>query len=360
MPEKRDYYEILGIPRDATDEEIKKSFRQLAFKHHPDHNHDQQDGEKFKEVNEAYQVLSDIDKRAAYDQYGHSGAEGLFGRGFEGFDLGGFGDIFDTFFGGSATSARRGPQRGSDLHYNATISFEEAALGCQKEISVMRAEHCSMCNGIGCQPGKQPTRCPNCNGIGQVQRVQQSIFGSFANIAVCPQCHGQGSIITDPCPQCRGTGMEKQQRTLSVKMPAGVNNESQIRLKGEGHAGKKNGRPGDMYITLSVAQHPFFQRQGDDIIYELPINFAQAALGADIEIPTIEGNGSNLKVPGGSQTGKIFRLKNKGIAHLRRRGRGDQLVTLRVTTPDSLNKKQRQLLKELGETLEPDGKTAEK
>lgn len=354
--EKRDYYQILGISRDATDEEIKKAFRKLAFQHHPDHNHDEQAGDRFKEVNEAYEVLSDIEKRAAYDRYGHSGAEGLFGRGFEGFDMGGFGDIFDTFFGGSATSARRGPQRGSDLYYNATVSFEEAALGCQKEISIMRAEHCSACGGIGCQPGSQPNRCPNCNGSGQVQRVQQSIFGSFANIAVCPQCHGEGRIITDPCTQCRGAGMEKKERTLSVKMPAGVNSESQIRLKGEGHAGRKGGRPGDLYITLSVAQHQFFQRQDDDVIYELPVNFAQAALGAEVEIPTIEGNGAKLKIPAGSQTGKIFRLKNKGIAHLHRRGRGDQMVTLRVTTPGSLNKKQRQLLKELGETLEPDGK----
>jgi len=358
MPTKRDYYEILDIPKDATDEEIRRAFRKLAFKYHPDHNHGDQSGEKFKEVNEAYEVLSDVDKRAAYDRFGHGGAEGLFGQGFEGFDLGGFGDIFDTFFGGVATAARQAPQRGADLYYNTTITFEEAALGCQKEINILRTEHCSLCRGIGCKPGTQPTRCPNCNGNGQVHRIQQSIFGNFTNVAICPQCHGKGRIITEPCPQCRGTGMEKQQRSLSIKIPAGVNDESQIRLKGEGQAGTRGGSSGDLYIILSVAQHEFFQRDGDDIIYELPINFAQAALGAEVEVPTIEGKEAKLKIPGGSQTGKVFRLKNKGVPHLRRRGRGDQLVTLRVTTPDSLTKKQRELFRELAETLDQGEKTA--
>ena len=351
MPTKRDYYEVLGIPRNATDEEVKRAFRKLAFKYHPDHNHDDQSGEKFKEVNEAYEVLSDPNKRAAYDRFGHGGAEGLFGQGFEGFDVGGFGDIFDAFFGGVATATRQAPQRGADLYYNTTITFEEAVLGCQKEIKILRTEHCSQCQGTGCKSGSKPSRCPNCNGTGQVRRIQQSIFGHFANIAVCPQCHGEGRIITEPCPQCQGTGKEKHQRSISVQIPAGVSNESQIRLRGEGQAGTRGGPSGNLYIIISVARHEFFQREGDDIIYELPINFAQAALGIEIEVPTIDDKEVKLKVPAGSQTGKVFRLKNNGVPHLRHRGRGDQLVTLRVVTPDSLTKKQRQLFQELAETL---------
>lgn len=351
MPIKRDYYEVLGIPRDATDEEIKRAFRKLAFKYHPDHNHDDNAGEKFKEVNEAYEVLCDPDKRAAYDRFGHGGPQGLFGRGFEGFDFGGFGDIFDAFFGGVTTATHQAPRRGADLHYNINITFEEAAFGCQKEINILRTENCSLCQGIGCKPGSQPTRCPNCNGSGQVRRVQQSIFGRFTNITTCPQCHGEGRIITEPCPQCRGAGRDKQQRTISIKIPAGVDNDSQIRLRGEGHAGIRGGPSGDLYLTLAVEQHKFFQRDGDDILYELPINFAQAALGAEIEVPTLDGK-TKLKIPAGSQTGEVFQLKNKGFPHLNRRGCGAQLVTLHVVTPESLTRKQRKLFQELADTFE--------
>ena len=352
MPTKRDYYEVLGIPRNATDEEIKRAFRKLAFKYHPDHNRDDNAGEKFKEVNEAFEVLSDPDKRAAYNRFGHGGTEGLFGRGFEGFDFTGFGDIFDAFFGGVTTATRQAPQRGADLHYNTTITFEDAALGCEKEINILRTENCPLCQGIGCKPGSQPTRCPSCNGNGQVRRVQQSIFGRFTNITTCPQCHGEGRIITEPCPQCRGTGKEKRQHSISIKIPAGVDEDSQIRLRGEGQAGTRGGASGDLYITLAIEQHEFFKRDGDNIIYELPINFAQAALGTEVEVPTLDGK-TKLKLPPGSQTGKVFRLKNKGIPHLHRRGRGDQLVTLLVVTPDSLTKKQRQLFQELADTLGP-------
>ena len=352
MPTKRDYYDILGIGRNATDEEIKRAFRKLAFKYHPDHNRDDNAGEKFKEVNEAFEVLSDPDKRAAYNRFGHGGAEGFFGRGFEGFDFTGFGDIFDAFFGGVTTATRQAPQRGADLHYNTTITFEDAALGCEKEINILRTENCSLCQGIGCKPGSQPTRCPSCNGNGQVRRVQQSIFGRFTNITTCPQCHGEGRIITEPCPQCRGTGKKKRQRSISVKIPAGVDEDSQIRLRGEGQAGTRGGPSGNLYITLAIEQHEFFKRDGDNIIYELPINFAQAALGTEVEVPTLDGK-TKLKLPPGSQTGKVFRLKNKGIPHLHRRGRGDQLVTLLVITPDSLTKKQRHLFQELADTLGP-------
>jgi len=352
MPTKRDYYEALGINRNATDEEIRKAFRKLAFKYHPDHNHEDRTGEKFKEINEAYEVLSDPDKRAAYDRFGHSGAEGFFGRGFEGFNFGGFGDIFDAFFGGTTTATRQTPQRGTDLDYRLTITLEEAAFGCQKELNISRTENCSLCQGTGSKPGSQPKRCTNCNGTGQVRRVHQSLFGRFTNVATCSRCHGEGRIITEPCPQCRGTGRESRQRSISVKIPAGVDDSTQIRLKGEGDAGRRGGPSGNLYITLSVLKHEFFTRDGDNILYELPINFAQAALGTEVEVPTLDGN-TKLKIPAGSQASTVFRLKGRGISHLHRRGGGDQLVTLLVVTPDSLTKKQRQLFQELANSLSP-------
>ena len=352
MPIKRDYYEVLGVDRNATDEEIKRAFRKLAFKYHPDRNPEDGAGEKFKEVNEAYEALSDPDKRAAYDRFGHGGTEGLFGRGFEGFNFGGFGDIFDAFFSGATTATRQAPQRGADLHYRITITFEEAAFSCEKEIKVSRTEYCSLCQGVGSKPGSQPSRCPNCNGTGQVRRVQQSLFGHFVNATTCSQCHGEGRIITEPCPQCRGTGKEKCQRNMLIKIPAGVDDGSQIRLSGEGHAGARGGSPGNLYISLSVLPHKFFARDGDNVLYELPINFTQAALGAEIEIPTLDGN-TKLKLQAGTQTNTLIRLKAKGIPHLHRNGRGDQIVRVVVVTPDSLTKNQRQLLQELAETLSP-------
>ena len=350
---KRDYYEVLSVDRNATDEELKKAFRKLAFTYHPDHNRDDGAEDKFKEVNEAYEALSDSDRRAAYDRFGHDGAEGLFSRGFEGFNFGGFGDIFEAFFGGTATSARQAPQRGTDLHYGITISFEEAAFGFEKEISISRIENCSLCNGVGCKPGTQPSKCPNCGGAGQVRRTQQSIFGRFTTNTICSQCHGEGRIITDPCSQCRGTGKEKCKREILVKVPAGVDDGSRIRLSNEGEAGIRGGPPGNLYVTLSVEQHELFTREGNTVLYTLPINFAQAALSAEIEVPTLDG-ATRLKIPAGSQTGDILHLKGKGIPHLRRNGRGDQLVTLFVATPDSLTKKQRQLLEELADSLGPD------
>ena len=349
MPVKRDYYEVLGIARNATDEEIRRAFRKLAFKYHPDHNHDDGAEEKFKEVNEAYEVLSDPDKRATYDHFGH-GDVGFFRRGFEGFDFGGFGDIFDAFFGGATTATRQAPQQGADLHYRITITFEEAAFGCERELNISRIENCSLCQGTGCKTDSQPSRCPNCNGSGQVRQVQQSIFGRFTNITTCPNCHGEGRIITEPCSLCRGTGKGKHQRGILIKIPAGVDDGSQIRLSGEGDAGARGGSPGNLYITLSVKQHEFFTRDGDNILYELPINFAQAALGTEVEVPTLDGK-NKLKIPAGSQTGKVFRLKDKGAYRLHRSGRGDQLVTLFVVTPENLTDRQRQLFQELNETL---------
>ncbi|MFB0559553.1 MAG: molecular chaperone DnaJ [Dehalococcoidales bacterium] len=352
MPSKRDYYEVLGVGRNASEEEIRRAFRKLAFKYHPDHNHEAGAEEKFKEVNEAYEVLSDPDKRAAYDRFGHGGAEGFFGRGFEGFDFGGFGDIFDAFFGRTTTAARQAPRQGADLRFGTVITLEEAAFGTEQEIKMSRIENCSLCQGVGSKLGSQLNRCPNCNGTGQVRRTQQSIFGRFTNITTCPQCRGEGRIITEPCPQCRGTGKERRKRSILVKIPAGVNDGSQIRLRGEGDAGMRGGPSGNLYITVSVKQHELFARDGDDILYELPINFAQAALGTEVEVPTLDSE-VKLKVPAGSQTGRVFQLKNKGIPHLNKNGRGDQLVTLLVVTPESLNEKQRQLFQELADSLDP-------
>jgi molecular chaperone DnaJ len=351
MPTKRDYYEVLGIARNATDEKIKGAFRKLAFKYHPDRNHTDDTEEKFKEINEAYEVLSDPDKRAAYDRFGHEGSQGLFGQGFEGFDFGGVGDIFDAFFGRTTTATRQASQPGTDLHHRITITLEEAAFGTEKEINILRTEHCSLCHGTGCRPDTQPNQCPNCNGAGQVSRVQQSIFGRFTNITTCPQCHGEGKIITDPCPQCRGRGKEKQQHSIPIKIPAGVDDGSRIRLTGEGDAGTRGSPAGNFYLTLSVKQHELFARDGNNILYELPINFTQAALGADVKVPTLDGK-EKLEIPAGSQTGDVFRLKNKGIPHLNRRERGHQIVKLVLVTPEALTKRQRQLFEELAETLD--------
>jgi len=355
MVVKRDYYEVLGVSKDATDEEIKGAFRKLAFKYHPDHNREDGTAEKFKEVNEAYEVLSDANKRVAYDRYGHSGVEGFFGRGFEGFDFGGFGgfgDIFDAFFSGGTTSTRRAPQRGADLRYNLTISFEEAALGCEKDISVTRTEICSSCNGSGSKPDSKPGRCPSCEGTGEVRRVQRSLFGQFIHTTACSQCHGEGTIITEPCPQCRGTGKQKNKRNITVDIPPGVDDGTGIRLRGEGETGARRGTPGDLYVMISVRKHEFFVRDGDDIIFGIPVNFAQAALGIEVEVPTLYGK-SKLSIPSGSQTGRVFRLKDKGIPHLRRRGKGDQLVRLLVVTPETLTKEQRRLFEELANSLGP-------
>ncbi|UCG84643.1 MAG: molecular chaperone DnaJ [Dehalococcoidia bacterium] len=350
MARKRDYYEILGVDRNASAADIKKAFRKMAFQHHPDRNKDDGAEQNFKEVNEAYEVLSDPDKRAAYDRFGHAGAQGFGGRGFEGFDFGGFGDIFETFFGGATTARRSGPQRGGDLKYSMAISFEEAVFGCEKELEIVRMEPCSTCRGTKSAPGSQPERCAACNGTGEVRRAQRSIFGQFINVVACSQCHGEGKIITRPCPNCRGQGKERVTRKISIKVPAGVDGGTQIRLSGEGDLGKNGGSSGNLYVALSVNKHKYFKRDGTDILYELPVNFAQAALGDEIDIPTLDGD-FTLKIPSGCQTGRIFRLKEKGVPHLRGRGRGDQLVRVHVVTPESLDRDQKKLFKELSRTL---------
>jgi len=349
MATKRNYYEVLGVDRSASEAEIKRAFRKLAFQYHPDRNREDGAEEKFKEVNEAFEVLSDRERRASYDRFGHIG-EG-FGPGFGDSDIfRGFGDIFDAFFGGATTATRRGPQRGSHLRYDLTISFEEAVFGCEKEIEIERIETCSLCHGVGSKPGTQPSQCPECNGTGQMRRVQRSIFGRFVNVITCSRCGGDGRLINDPCPQCRGSGKEQKRRRIAVRVPAGVDDGFQIRISGEGNAGTRGGGSGDLYIVLSVKEHPFFKRHDDDILYDLAINFAQAALGDEVEVPTVDSPFS-LKIPPGTQMGKFFRLKGKGVPHLRGGGRGDQIVMVHVVTPHSLDEHQRALFEELAKTL---------
>jgi molecular chaperone DnaJ len=350
MASKQDYYDVLGISRDASDSEIKTAYRKLAHQYHPDKNREAGSEDRFKEINEAYEVLSNPEKRDAYDRFGHGG-DSIFGQGFEGFGFDGVGSIFDAFFGGrTTTSTRQAPARGSDLQSNVSITLEEAAFGIEKELNISRIEFCSQCHGVGSRPGTQPEQCSECNGSGQIRRVQQSIFGRFTNVTTCPKCRGEGKVITDPCPGCRGTGKEKFQRSIMVNIPAGVDNGSRIRLSGEGNVGARGGQPGNLYVNLNVREHEFFIREDDDIVYELPINFAQAALGTEVDVPTLHGD-VKLKVPAGTQTGHVFQLKNKGIPHLRSRGQGDQLVVLKVLTPESLTKKQRQLFEELAREM---------
>jgi molecular chaperone DnaJ len=350
MATKRDYYDILGVDRNASAADIKKAFRKLAFEHHPDRNKHDGAEEKFKEVSEAYEVLSDPDKRANYDRFGHLGGQGFGGRGFEGFDFGGFGDIFDAFFGGATASRRAGPRRGGDLSYSMAVSFEEAVFGCEKQLEIVRTERCSVCGGSRSEPGSKPETCPTCGGTGQVRRAQRSIFGQFVNMTSCGQCHGEGKVVTKPCRNCAGQGWERVTRKILIKVPAGVDEGTQIRLTGEGDAGRNGGSPGNLYVTLAVKRHKLFNRDGSDILYDLPINFTQAALGDEIDVPTLDGSFA-LKVPAGCQSGRLFRIKEKGVPHLRGRGRGDQLVKVHVVTPQDLDAKQKKLLKELGQTL---------
>ena len=351
MVTKRDYYDVLGVSRGATGEEIKKAYRKMAFEYHPDRNKDPAAEEKFKEVNEAYEVLSDSQKRANYDRFGHAGVE-RFGRGFEGFDFGGFGDIFDAFFGGTSRGRQSTPERGADLRFNMEISFEEAAFGCEKGIEIERIEPCSVCRGIGSEPGSEPIRCPNCGGTGEVRRSQYGLFGHFTNITTCEQCRGRGRIITDPCKQCNGLGREKRLRKVVVGIPAGVDDGNTVRLTGEGNSGFGGGPPGNLFVTLSVAKHEFLRREDANIIYDLPLNFAQAALGGEVEVPTLDGY-FTLKIPAGVQNGKVFRIRGKGAASIYGSGRGDQLIMVHVVTPTSLDGDQKRLFRELGETLEP-------
>jgi molecular chaperone DnaJ len=345
---KRDYYEVLGVSRGASEQEIKRKFREQARKFHPDVNKAPDAEARFKEINEAYEVLSDQRKRAAYDRYGHSGQ----GAGIGDFgDLGGFADIFETFFGaGTRRGAYHGPQRGNDLRYDLSISFEEAVFGIEKVIELPSLQFCSRCDGSGAEPGSGSTTCPRCHGSGELRRVQQSVFGQFVNVVMCESCQGEGQIVSSPCTRCHGQGRERGTKKLTVKIPAGVDGGQQIRLVGEGELGARGGPPGDLYIVLEIAEHPLFKRQGYDIYYDLPLNVAQAALGTDVTVPTLDGD-TELHVPAGTQHGKSFPLRSKGVPHLRSSGRGTMYVVARVVTPTKLSAKQRELLEQLGREL---------
>ena len=353
MATKRDYYEVLGVNKDASAEEIKKSYRKLAMKHHPDRNPDNPKAEEnFKEAKEAYEMLSDDQKRAAYDQSGHAGVEQ--GAGAGGFGGAGFGDAFGDIFGDIFGGGRSGGQgnkvfRGADLRYNMEVSLEDAAKGTETKIRIPVQSTCETCHGSGARPGTQPVSCSTCGGHGQV-RMQQ---GFFSVQQTCPKCHGSGKMVKDPCPTCHGAGRTKQNKTLSVKIPAGVDEGDRIRLSGEGEAGVNGGPTGDLYVVIHLKEHPMFQREGGNLHCEMPISFSTAALGGEIEVPTLDGS-AKMKVPAETQTGAVFRLRGKGIKPLRQSEYGDLMVHVVVETPVKLTTRQKEILREFDESTQAD------
>jgi len=357
MATKRDYYEVLGVPRDASDEEIKRSYRRAAQRHHPDI--DSSDGAeaRFKELNEAYRILSDRQRRTAYDMFGHSGVDAASAGGFEGAFGGGFGpfgDIFDAFFGGApaGTRGRRRVVAGADLRYDLTIEFAEAVSGVTREIPFPTLVRCSVCDGSGAEPGSEPEKCPDCNGTGEKRRVSQTILGQMVNITACPRCGGEGRIVSTPCHNCRGEGRVREQRTIKVEVPAGIDSGQRIAIEGQGEAGPRGGPPGDLYVAVTVRDHPQLLRRGTELYYELAVTFPQAALGATVEIPTVEGT-EPMEVPAGTQSGTELRLRGRGVPRLRNTGRGDLHVIVTVVVPPKPSKRERELLKELGEASAP-------
>ena len=355
MADKRDYYEVLGVSKGASDDEIRKAHRKLAKKYHPDLNRDNPEAaEKFKELNEAYEVLSDKDKRAKYDQFGFAGVDPNYGAGQGGFgggfDMGDLGDIFGSFFGGgfgggSTRSRRNAPQRGETLQQRIMLSFEEAAFGCEKEITINRTETCEECGGSGAEPGTSPETCSNCRGSGVVTQTQRTPLGMFQTQGACPNCRGTGKIIRKPCKKCGGAGRVRKSKTLKVNIPAGIDDGQSIQLRGQGGAGVNGGPAGDVIVTISIRPHPIFTREGQDVVCEIPISFAQAALGDTLQVPTIDGKVS-YDIPEGTQTGTVFRLKGKGIQNVNGRGRGDQYVRVNIEVPKNLTHKQKELLRE--------------
>ena len=346
MAIKRDYYEVLGVSRTASAEELKRAYRKLALQYHPDRNpNDPQAESRFKEINEAYEVLSDQSKRQRYDTFGHS-AQGM--PGFDGAGFGGINDIFDMFFGAAAGGrTRTGPRRGSDLRLDLRLTFEEAVFGVERELTIPRAEACGACHGSGAEAGTSPQTCPQCRGSGQVRRSTQSIFGQIVNVASCPRCNGEGKVIERPCKTCGGSGHRPGEKKVRVNIPAGVDSGSQIRLTGEGEVGPRGGAPGDLYIVIQVKAHSVLKRQGTDVIYELPLSVAQAALGDTVEIPTVDGP-EKIEIAPGTQYGKTIRINGRGVPHVRSGRRGDQLVYVRVVIPTNLTEEQRQALQQLG------------
>ncbi|NPA90532.1 MAG: molecular chaperone DnaJ [Chloroflexi bacterium] len=360
MAGTRDYYQILGVPRNASQEEIKRAYRRLARQYHPDVNKDPNAEERFKEINEAYEVLSDPEKRAQYDRFGHVGPSS---GGPRPGDFGGippdivdlFGDLFGFDFGFGGRRSHPRPERGQDVQVEVTLSFEEAVFGTQRTVEVTRWEPCPRCNGTGMEPGTRPVTCPQCGGTGEVQQIRETFFGRFVTVSTCPRCNGQGVIITTPCQECGGRGMVRRTRQVVVEIPPGVDEGTLIRLAGEGELGRHGGPPGDLYVRVHVQPHPLFKREGQNLLLEVPINVAQAALGDEIEVPALDGSKVKLSIPPGTQPGKVIRLKGHGVPDMRNPNRrGDMLVTVRVVIPKKLTPEQRELFRKLGETL---GKT---
>ena len=354
---QRDYYEVLGLERGASADDLKSAFRQLARKYHPDVNKNAGAEEQFKEINEAYAVLSDPDKRAAYDRFGHAGVNGMGGAGSPDFTNIDFTDIFEEFFGfgGGSSRSSRGrsrntPRRGADLNQTVNLAFEEGVFGLEKDIEFTRDEVCSTCRGTGSEPGTSPVRCQTCDGRGEVRQVRQTFLGSMVQVTTCPTCNGQGEVITTPCHVCRGRGLERKTIKKTISIPAGVDTGTQIRLAGEGQPGIYGGPNGNLFLEIQVKPHKFFRRKGNDIQVDLGINIAQAALGAEIEVPTLDGP-AKLSIPAGTQPGRIFTLKGKGVPFLHGSGRGDQMVVTDVEVPSRLTADQRKLFEQLALTL---------
>lgn len=356
MADKRDYYEVLGVSKGASDDELKKAYRKVAKKYHPDlHPNDKEAEEKFKEVNEAYAVLSDSEKRSRYDQFGHAGVDPNFGAGggaggFGGFDFGDiFGDFFGGGFGGFGGGARRnGPVRGNDVRQVVDITFEEAAFGVQKKLSITKMENCSVCGGSGAKPGTSPATCGCCGGTGQVKNQVRTPLGYMTNIGTCPECGGKGKIIKDPCRECRGTGKVRKNSVIEFDIPAGIDNGQTIQISGKGEPGERGGPSGDLLVTVRVKSHPLFERDGYNVFIDMPITFVQAALGATVKVPTLDG-AVEYDIPEGTQSETTFKLRGKGIPYLRSKARGDQYVRVRVEVPSNLSQKQKDLLREFDE-----------
>jgi molecular chaperone DnaJ len=352
---QRDYYEVLGVPKDASQDDLKQAFRRLARQYHPDVNKAPDAEERFKEINEAFAILSDDEKRAAYDRYGHAGVKGVGGAPDFSVDFGNFADIFEEFFGmggfGRSTQrTRNAARRGADLQYKVTLTFQEAIFGVEKEVEITREEPCKTCHGTGAEPGTSPKRCPTCGGSGEARQVRQTLLGSLVQVTTCPTCNGRGETISSFCHTCGGRGLDRVTRKKIVSIPPGVDNGNQIRLAGEGQPGANGGPNGNLLLIIEVQPHQYFRRHDNDIMLDLNINVAQAALGAEVEIPTVDGP-EKLKIPPGSQPGKVIRIRNKGVPYLRGNGRGDQLVVLNVDIPKHLTVEQRQIFEQLAKSL---------
>lgn len=355
---KRDYYEVLGVSRDASESELKSAFRNLARKYHPDVSDAPDAEERFKEINEAYSVLSDADKRAAYDRFGHQGVRGPNGGpGFETVDFSDFADIFGDMFGfggfggRTRTASRTAPRRGADLQYQVAISFKEAIFGADKEIEITKDETCTTCSGSGAKPGTAPKTCPECQGRGEVRQTRQTLLGAMVQVITCPVCSGRGSVIESHCPTCQGRGLVRNTRRKKVSIPAGVDDGTRIRLSGEGQPGNNNGPAGDLYLLVRVRPHKYFRRRDHDILLDLNINIAQATLGAEVTVPTVDGD-VKLKIPPGTQPGKIIRMRGRGVPHLRSNSRGDQLVIVNLTVPKKLDDEERELFEKLAQKMD--------